>query len=172
VVAVTTTDDAAHAMAADHGVPVQYPGRELPSGAPGGGIGFLLRWAHVRAARSFEAGLAPLGIEPKHFGVLSFLTVQPRSQRALVDLTGSDKASMVRTIDELESRGLVRRAPDPHDRRAHAVTLTDEGRAVLTRARRVGVEVSETLLAHLSQAQREQLRDLLAQFLRGPTLES
>jgi DNA-binding MarR family transcriptional regulator len=138
---------------------------QIPAGAPPGGVGFLLRWAHVRAARNFNVALAPLGIEGKHFGVLSFLAEHPRSQRQLVDLTGSDKASMVRTIDELEARGFVRREPDPRDRRAYAVTLTPLGVQTLSLARTIAAEVSDALVAHMQPAHRGQLRELLAEFL-------
>ena len=38
--------------------------------------------------------------------------------------------STTEVVDALESHGLIRREPDPHDRRATVVRLTDEGRRV------------------------------------------
>src|SRR5215469_753987 len=85
-------------------------------------IGLLLRQAQRHSARSFAVALQPLGIEGRHYGVLFHLDIYgPLSQRRLMDLTGDDRSAMVRTIDDLERRGLAIRRPDLTDRRAHAV---------------------------------------------------
>jgi DNA-binding MarR family transcriptional regulator len=49
------------------------------------------------------------------------------SQSALVAAVGSDKASMVRVVDDLEAKGLAARRPFPGDRRVHAVEMTSRG---------------------------------------------
>jgi DNA-binding MarR family transcriptional regulator len=72
-----------------------------------------------------------------------------------------DPSTMVSTIDELESRGLVERRRHPTDRRAHALHVTDEGRATLARGRRVAAESQEELLAPLNAEERQGLHDLL-----------
>ena len=104
------------------------------SSAPGTGparVGPLLRLAQRRAARTFSEALRPLGIEGQHYGVLLNLARHGAlSQRQLIELTGSDKSSMVRTVDALEARGLAVRRPSPADRRAHAVEMTEEGEAL------------------------------------------
>src|SRR5215469_5217043 len=98
-------------------------------------IGPLLRQAQRRSGRAFSAALRPLGIEGRHYGVLYHLNLLgPLSQRRLMDLTGEDRSSMVRTMDDLERLGLAERRPDPTDRRAHAVELTDAGRHVRAEA--------------------------------------
>src|SRR5689334_20737814 len=84
---------------------------DSPSPALGTGparIGPLLRLAQRRAARTFSEALRPLGVEGRHYGVLLNLAKHgPLSQRQLIDLTGSDKSAMVRTVDDLEARGLA-----------------------------------------------------------------
>jgi DNA-binding MarR family transcriptional regulator len=132
---------------------------------PGYEIGFLLRRAHARAAQAFSAALEPLAIEGRHFAVLNHLDRHPRSQRELVELIGSDKASMVRLIDDLEAKGLVRRDPAPRDRRTHAVTLTEDGTRALTEARRTAGRVATQLLAHMPPHDRAQLIGLLGEFV-------
>lgn len=59
-------------------------------------------------------------------------------QTALADAVGIEGASLVRLLDELQGSGLITREPDPNDRRANAVNLTDKGRQVVA-------EVSEVL---------------------------
>lgn len=55
-------------------------------------MGLLLRLAHQRAAREFTRALASLGIEGKHFGVLTTLArLGPASQTRLI----GDRKSVV-----------------------------------------------------------------------------
>lgn len=136
-------------------------------GQTGYQIGFLLRGAHQRAATAFNVALEPLGIEGRHFAVLNKLERHPLSQRQLVDLIGSDKASMVRLVDDLEAKRLVRRDTVPGDRRIRAVTLTEHGVKTLAQARATARSVSVGLLAHMNPDRRDQLTTLLAEFLRG-----
>lgn len=48
-------------------------------------------------------------------------------QNVLADAVGIEGASLVRLLDELQASGLITREPDPTDRRANAVNLTDAG---------------------------------------------
>ncbi|HEY4021132.1 MAG TPA: MarR family transcriptional regulator [Pseudonocardiaceae bacterium] len=131
-------------------------------------IGVLLRKAHSKAAEAFNEALRPLDIQGKHFGVLLLLHRSgPLSQRQLIDRLGSDKSAMVRFIDDLEARDLCVRRPAEHDRRAHAVALTPHGEEVFVRAERGAHAVSRELLAGFEPAEREQLVELLARFVRN-----
>jgi MarR family transcriptional regulator for hemolysin len=49
-------------------------------------------------------------------------------QNALAEAVGIEGASLVRLLDELATSGLVTRTPDPADRRANLVSLTEDGR--------------------------------------------
>jgi len=64
-------------------------------------------------------------------------------------------------IDQLQTRGLLARNPDPTDRRRHAVTLTATGRRTLTRLRHAADEAEERLLTPLTPTQRRTLHALL-----------
>ena len=68
-------------------------------------------------------------------------------------------------VDLLEARGLVRRDPDPNDRRKHSVALTDAGAELLTgtlpRVRQAELEVT----AALSEQEQAQLLMLLRRLL-------
>lgn len=133
-----------------------------PLESPGYGTGWLLRVAHRLANKAFTGELSGLDIEPRHFGVLAQLARrQPLSQRQLIDLIGADKSAMVRTVDELEHRGLVIRRPVPHDRRAHAVVLTDAGNSIHRQAEQAAIRASAEVFGHLSPAEHHDLHDLL-----------
>jgi DNA-binding MarR family transcriptional regulator len=134
-------------------------------------IGQLLRQAQRHSARAFAAALQPLGIEGRHYGVLFHLDLYgPLSQRRLMDLTGDDRSAMVRTIDDLERLGLAIRRPDPADRRAHAVDLTDAGRQLLAEAGAIAEEVAATILDVFTPEERATLFDLLRRFAAPPGL--
>ena len=71
-------------------------------------IGLLLRQAHQRAARALNDALAPLQLTGRHFGVMLLIDRDGVStQRDLIRQTGSDKAGMVRTVEDLESLARV-----------------------------------------------------------------
>jgi len=72
---------------------------------------------------------------------------------------------MVSLVDDLSKLGLVERAPNPADRRAHAVTLTEEGRKVRQMAAAAVDATQEEILAPLTAEEREQLRNLLSKLL-------
>lgn len=139
----------------------------MPGSAPRDyALGPLLRRAHHRAARAFDAALQPLTLEGRHFGVLLTLhRLGPMSQQELSRRLGTDKSSMVRLIDALESAGLVERRPQSGDRRAFAITLTEDGVRTFALAEGVAGRVGLELVAHLRPEERDQLRSLLARFV-------
>jgi MarR family transcriptional regulator for hemolysin len=51
-------------------------------------------------------------------------------QNVLADRCGIEGASLVRLVDVLSESGLVTRTPDPTDRRANLLHLTDTGRSI------------------------------------------
>jgi DNA-binding MarR family transcriptional regulator len=71
--------------------------------------------------------------------------------------------SATEVVDAVAAKGLVERAPDPTDRRAVLVSLTDRGRELMEEARRVQGLESEKLFERLSSADRDHLARILRQ---------
>jgi DNA-binding MarR family transcriptional regulator len=71
-------------------------------------------------------------------------------------------------VDDLQHAGLVERRPDPTDRRATLVALTDEGRAVLAAADAERRRRADDLLARLTDAERAELLRLLHRLADDP----
>jgi DNA-binding MarR family transcriptional regulator len=69
--------------------------------------------------------------------------------------------SATEVVDALVGRGWVQRAPDPTDRRATTLTLTRDGRELVSRIDDVRREASERVLDVLSAAQRRTLHEIL-----------
>ena len=128
----------------------------------GEALGFLLSWNGQRIAAKFAMGLAPLGLRPPHFGVMTLLDAAPgETQQALVERSMIDASTMVKVIDELEALGLAERKIDPEDRRKRAVHLTQKGKRTLARAREVAQRTADDVFGPLDEGERETLRLLL-----------
>ena len=69
--------------------------------------------------------------------------------------------SVTEVVDALEAKGLVSRTPDPTDRRATVVALTDRGRELSQEVRRLRGAESEKLFRRLSAADRADLARIL-----------
>lgn len=133
-----------------------------PGRAGNDDFGFLLVQLGFHIARTFKERLAPLGLEPRHFGMLTRLAAnEGKSQQAIGELIGLNPTRMVFLVDELEQRGLVERRRNPADRRSYALYLTEPGRAKLREAQQAGSGDGHQLGASLTGAQRQQLTALL-----------
>ncbi|WP_319942864.1 MarR family winged helix-turn-helix transcriptional regulator [Nocardia aurantia] len=120
----------------------------------------LLGRLDFHAQERFTKALAPLGLLPRQFGMLSLLAENDgQSQQQLCESLDVHRNVMVGLVDELEKRDLVERRRHPGDRRAHAVHLLPTGRALQAEAERLLDEFETELLGGLS---REEARTLVA----------
>ena len=133
------------------------PGRPLTDRAA-----FLISQLGYHSAARFAERLAPLGLRPRHFGLLSHLAAaEGQTQQQLADALAIHRNAMVGLVDDLEQRGLLARRRHPDDRRAHAVHLTTAARELLTRAQLIADEHDAELLAGLDELDQRQLVSLL-----------
>jgi DNA-binding MarR family transcriptional regulator len=118
---------------------------------------------HLDIAR--RGAFAEHGLESWEFDVLSALRRQgPPFQLtpgALLRATLVTSGTMTNRIDRLADAGLVRREPDPSDKRGKLVTLTEQGLARVDAALAGLLRRERVLLAGLDEAARERLADLM-----------
>lgn len=99
--------------------------------------GRLLRCA-AYLERAIDGALRPLGLSFADFDVINTLRRRGdpagANPKALADSALITSGAMTSRLDRLERAGLVRRRPDPHDRRAILVQLTPAGKERATRA--------------------------------------
>ncbi|MET9033695.1 MarR family winged helix-turn-helix transcriptional regulator [Streptomyces mirabilis] len=133
-------------------------------------FGRVFRLARTMGDR-MEKAYAPYGISRGEFDVLATLrrsdapyTLSPRQLSATLMLT---TGGMTGRLDKLERAGLLRRSPDPHDRRGLQVTLTDKGLRLIDEAVGAGLAVQTEALTHLDEEQARQLAALLRELLMG-----
>jgi DNA-binding MarR family transcriptional regulator len=132
-------------------------------------FGRIYRLSRAMGDRT-EKAYARFGIGRGEFDVLATLrragepyTLSPRQLSATLMLT---TGGMTGRLDKLERAGLLRRSPDPHDRRGLQVTLTDKGLELIDEAVGAGVAVQTEALSGLDTEQAGQLAELLRELLR------
>lgn len=84
------------------------------------------------------------------------------NQAALAELMEIQPISLARLVDRLEAAGWVERHPDPSDRRAVRLHLTDKAAPILEEMRAASTAFHDEALAGLNPAEREQVLDLLS----------
>jgi DNA-binding MarR family transcriptional regulator len=84
-----------------------------------------------------------------------------RSQARLAELTGRDKTRLIPILDRLSGAGLVRRDPDPADRRNRVVELTEDGRALVSACQADIRVMEQALLSGMPVEDRTRFIELL-----------
>jgi DNA-binding MarR family transcriptional regulator len=74
---------------------------------------------------------------------------------------GIEAPSVTRTVQELEQAGLIKRRPDPEDKRASHVSLTKKGGQQLAKLQKARRERLSQALKQWSISERRQLAELL-----------
>lgn len=120
----------------------------------------------VRAARELRAELArrlaPLGLHPGQEQLLEMLwETDGRAQAEVAAELGIEPPTVTRMVQRLEANGFVERAAHPVDRRSVQVWLTEQGREVRPRVRRVLRGLRQQATRGLTERQEAQLATLL-----------
>jgi DNA-binding MarR family transcriptional regulator len=134
--------------------------------------GFLR--VHTALAGQLDAELdAAHGIPLSSYEVLINLQSAPERRLRMADLadrTLLSRSGMTRLVDRLERQGLLARDTCASDARGCFAVLTDEGEALLAKARPTHLDgVRAKFLAHLEPADYERLAQLWERMLPGST---
>jgi len=134
----------------------------------GNDVGLLLAKLHATGSLLNNKALADYGLRERSFSVLTLACsgLEP-TQRELADFLSLDPSQVVSLVDNLEHRGLVKRAQGKQDRRAKIIVSTAEGRRIHNKARAALEVCEQTQLAALSEDENTQLRALLKKALWG-----
>jgi DNA-binding MarR family transcriptional regulator len=122
-----------------------------------------------RIHRSMDETLAEFGLDSAEHKALSTLAQAGPPYRSapgkLAKRMDLSSGAMTNRLDRLEQAGLIRRLPDPDDRRGVVVELTDEGRRLYQQA--VGVQAKKEALvtAALNEREKKQLHSLLRRLM-------
>ena len=124
--------------------------------------GHLLRRAHQRHSAIFQEKIGDAQLTPLQFAALVKLRdLTEVSQNHLGRLTAMDAATMQGVIKRLASRNLIKRRPDPDDRRRLIVSLSSMGYELVNTLVSSGSDITAQTLEPLCPAERKQFLDLL-----------
>ncbi len=130
----------------------------------------LLRLAYnTLAARIYAAvvaGAAFGDLRPSHGNAMEQLELEDGLR--LTDLaarTGMTAQSRGELVDELEGKGYLERRPDPDDRRAKRIYLTDHGRENARVAKQATADVEASLAGLLGEERYRDLRRTLEEII-------
>jgi DNA-binding MarR family transcriptional regulator len=116
-------------------------------------------WRYLESAA--RESLGRVGLTKEEFKVLLSLNAAVQSHGALCRELDVSTGAMTNRLDKLERAGLVRRSPDPRDRRGVLLELTSQGRAKLDDYIDTGAHRERQLLAGLTEDEKRHLNALL-----------
>lgn len=131
-------------------------------------LGLLVSRAARVLDRALDQALTAAGGSLPTWLVLSALGAGDHpTQAELARAVGVRQPTLTHHLDSLERSGFVTRQRDAGDRRAQVVRLTDDGRRLFVRLRRVAAAFDGQLRAGLTSAETADLERLLAQLVEN-----
>jgi DNA-binding MarR family transcriptional regulator len=131
-------------------------------------LGYSLKRAQLRVFEDFLRCVSSLNLTPAQFSVLLLIDRNPgRNQTEIANTLGILRPNFVAMLDGLEGRELCARVRSANDRRSHILMLTDKGRSILARAKKLVETKHEARLNEvLGPANRAALLEMLATLAR------
>lgn len=131
-------------------------------------VNWLVHRVAQRFGEAVEAETNRHGIGMRGQLVLAALSQEGgRTQLALGSALALDKTTLTTVLDKLESAGLVRRLPDPKDRRVRIPEITAAGRRLAAEVAEAIRGVTDQQLAVLSADERKMFEESLRRLVEG-----
>jgi len=129
----------------------------------------LIRTAHY-IKREFESRLSSMDIPayltgPRLRLLIAVAESEPVRMSDLAAKMDIKAITVTQFVDALEKEQLLVRFPDPKDRRATLIKLTEQAPALIQQGRAAAAKVKEEMLAPLPPEMRKQLVDILSQLV-------
>ncbi|NKZ39881.1 MULTISPECIES: MarR family transcriptional regulator [Oleiagrimonas] len=131
-------------------------------------FGLLISMIRTELVRALEAELQTEGVDLRftQFLALKRLALDgPMCAGELARAVDHDAGAMTRVIDQLETKGYVRRQPHEQDRRSMRIAVTDAGMATWRHIAKAHERTLERAQQELSPDERAQLMDSLERVL-------
>lgn len=130
---------------------------------------YLISRATLAVTSHLKKGFANVGvstIKPAYLGVLlSLWNENGLKANELGKRAGLEPSTMTGLLDRMERDGLVKRKPDPNDRRAHRIHLTKEGVDAEVSATKVVSDTLEKVFSTISEEDIEITKNVLRTIL-------
>ncbi|MGZ3769623.1 MAG: MarR family winged helix-turn-helix transcriptional regulator [Bdellovibrio sp.] len=111
-----------------------------------------------RAISQVRAGVTKdIDFGHNQISVLFRLSLSSATMGELTEYTLSDKASMSRTVAQLEKQGYLKRKPNKEDKRVSIIELTAKGKTQARKADEIRTAIGKKMDESLSPTERKQL---------------
>ena len=125
-------------------------------------IGFLINDTARLFRRMFDGNIRELGMTSLQWRAVARLHREPgMRQSELADLLEVEPITLSRMIDRLADSGMVCRKPDPNDRRAWNLYLTDKAQPLMAQLQHEADQVQELALTGIDEEERAVLARLV-----------
>jgi DNA-binding MarR family transcriptional regulator len=129
------------------------------------GIVTRIEKIHRHFQEAFRASLGDAGLTKEEWKVLMALHDSVRSHGWLSKDLDVSTGAMTNRLDKLERQGLIRRTPDPQDRRGVLLEITENGQSQLAEHVQAGADRERELVNDLTAAEKQELNRLLSKLL-------
>ena len=114
--------------------------------------------------RAFDSRAVSLGVTRAQWKVLFRLTRFPGLRQVeLAEMLDVEPITLSRIVDRLEEASLVERVPDPADRRAWRLQVTENAKPLVAKLKALGTELVDEAFEGVEQSELERVRSVLAQ---------
>ena len=128
-------------------------------------LGFFLRRLQIWVFQDFIQTLAPMKVRTAQYSVLVIIEANPgRSQAAIGQTLGIERAHLARLLHELERRKWISRHASGSDARKYSLHLTVDGEKALAKIKSLAAHHEAQLAEHVGPKRHMQLLDLLRDF--------
>jgi DNA-binding MarR family transcriptional regulator len=131
-------------------------------------LGYNARRAALAVIGVFLQRMAPFGLRPVDFSVLTLIAHNPgitsRQLCAALDILPPNLVGMIKSLDK---RGLIERRAHPTDRRAQGLHLSPAGKKLQKEAQATATQLEIDVASRLSAPELTTLKDLLRKVYRG-----
>ncbi len=129
---------------------------------PAKNLGLLMHDVSRLLRRQLDQRAQAIGLTSAQWRVLAYLArCEGSNQASLADFMDMEPITLSRQLDRMEAAGMTERHPDPTDRRAHRLYLTEPGRELITGFRTISAEVMRGAVEGISEAEIEKMTELL-----------
>ena len=128
-------------------------------------LGYFLRRLQIWVFQDFIQTLGSMKLRPAQYSVLLIIEANPgRSQAAIAQTLGIERARLVRLLHELERRKWISRRASGSDARSHSLHLTADGEKALAKIKSLAEQHEAQLAEYVGPKRHMQLMDLLRDF--------
>lgn len=129
---------------------------------PDRSFGFLLHDCARLMRRNFERRARAIGLTRAQWAAIAHLRRNEGcNQSTLAELLEVEPITLARLLDRMEAAGWVKRRPDPKDRRARLVFLTEKAKPLLDKLADFAADARAAAFAGMTPEEQERAIDML-----------